>query len=109
MAPWRYDAAPGRVPAMLKARVPGNVLIARVLEESHALRRGNVEANEDVVWVDPDFFSILRVRVIAGDLDQAVRRADGLVLTRSIARKYFGDGPALNQTLELWLSQESTL
>jgi putative ABC transport system permease protein len=101
MAPWRYDAAPTQLPALLRPRIPANVLIARVLEESHALRRGNLEANEDVTWVDPDLFSILRLRVIAGDLDQAVRRADGLVITRSIARKYFGDAPALNETLEL--------
>jgi len=101
MAPWRYDAAPAQLPALLRPRLPADVLIARVLEESHALRRGNLEANEDVTWVDPDLFSILRLRVIAGDLDQAMRRADGLVITRSIARKYFGDAPALNQTLEL--------
>jgi len=101
MAPWRYDATPTRLPAMLRPRIPANVLIARVLEEPHALRRGNIEANEDVVWVDPEMFSILKVRAIAGDPEQAVRRSDGLVLTRSIARKYFGDAPALNQTLEL--------
>jgi len=46
-------------------------------------------------------FSILRLTVIAGNLDEAVRRPDGLVLTQSLARKYFGDRPALNQTLEL--------
>src|SRR5882757_9388423 len=47
MAPWRYDAAPTSLPAMLRPRIPADVLIARVLEESHALRRGNIEANED--------------------------------------------------------------
>jgi hypothetical protein len=101
MSPWIYDAVPGSLPAMLKPRIPAGVLIARVLEETHALRRGNVESNEDILWVDPDLFSILRVRAIAGDLDQAVRRSDGLVLTRSLARKYFGDSPALYQTLEV--------
>jgi putative ABC transport system permease protein len=101
MAPWRYDAAPGPVPSMLKTRLPADVLIARLMEEPHALRRGDFEDNEDIVWVDPDMFSILRLTVIAGNLDEAVRRPDGLVLTQSLARKYFGDRPALNQTLEL--------
>src|ERR1700748_2556530 len=47
MAPWQYAAAPTRRPAMLRPRIPANVLIARVLEEPHALRRCNIEANED--------------------------------------------------------------
>jgi putative ABC transport system permease protein len=101
MAPWRFDAAPGRLPELLKQRIPANVLVARLVGQTHALRRGNFEANEDVLCVEPELFSILRMRPIAGDLDQALRRADGLVLTRSAARKYFGDSPALNQTLEL--------
>jgi len=101
MAPWKHDAAPGSLPGLLKPRIPAGVLIARVLEEPHAVRRGDVEGNEDILWVDPDLFSILKPRVLAGNLDQAVRRSDGLVLTRSMARKYFGDNPALNQTLEL--------
>jgi putative ABC transport system permease protein len=101
MAPWKYDAVPGSLPALLKPRIPADVLIARVMEEPHALRRGNVEGNEDILWVDADLFSILRPRALAGDLNQAVRRPDGLVLTHSVARKYFGDNPALNQTLEL--------
>ena len=78
MAPWRYDAAPTQLPALLRPRIAANILIARVLEESHALRRGDLEANEDITWVDPDLFSILRPRVVAGDLDQAVRRADAI-------------------------------
>src|ERR1700759_3746261 len=44
MAPWRYDAAPGQLPAIFKQRLPANVLIARLMDSVHALRRGTVEA-----------------------------------------------------------------
>ncbi|MEA3180460.1 MAG: putative transport system permease protein [Gammaproteobacteria bacterium] len=101
MAPWRYDGAPGTLPSLLKPKLPADALIARLMEETHALRRGSFEDNEDVVWVDPDMLSILRLTPIAGDPAAAMRRPDALVLTRSAAHKYFGDAPPLNQTLEL--------
>src|SRR6266481_2667287 len=52
-------------------------------------------------WVDPDMFSVLRLSPVNGNLDEAVRRPDGIVLTESAARKYFGDANPLNQTIEL--------
>ncbi|HTU59663.1 MAG TPA: FtsX-like permease family protein, partial [Polyangiales bacterium] len=39
--------------------------------------------------------------VVAGDLQQALRRPDGLVLPRSLARKYFGRDAPLGATLQL--------
>src|SRR5437762_9938896 len=65
MTAWRFDAAPGKLPDILKPRIPTDVLIARVLEEPHALRRGSFESNENVLWAGPDLFSILKVRALA--------------------------------------------
>ena len=100
-APWRYDAAPGTLPSILKPGLPPGTQFARYTEETHALRRGSFEANEDILWVDPEMFAVLRLPVIAGNLAEAVQRPDGIVLTQSLARKYFGAAPALNQTIEL--------
>src|ERR1700748_329674 len=33
MTAWRFDSAPGKLPAILKSRIPADVLMARVLEE----------------------------------------------------------------------------
>jgi putative ABC transport system permease protein len=101
MAPWRWEAAPGSIPALLKSKVPAEVSFARLMEQDHVLRRGEVEANEEILWADPGLFSILRPVVIGGDIDAALRRPDGLVLTRSRARKYFGDDNPLGKTLDL--------
>src|SRR5258707_12152576 len=46
LAPWRYDAAPGTIPALLRTRLPPGVLIARYTEDTLGLRRGSVENNE---------------------------------------------------------------
>ena len=65
---------------------------------SHGLRRGDVEAVEpSFYFADPEIFDVLPLRAAAGDLRTALARPDGLVLTRRMARKYFGtDLPRLS-------------
>ena len=69
---------------------------------SNSLRRGNVEAVEPGFWwADPDIFEVLPLAAAAGDLRTALERPDGLVLTRRMARKYFGTELPLGQTIEI--------
>jgi putative ABC transport system permease protein len=69
---------------------------------SNSLRHGNVEAVEPGFWwADPDIFEVLPLAAAAGDLRTALERPDGLVLTRRMARKYFGTELPLGQTIEI--------
>ncbi|HEY6457823.1 MAG TPA: ABC transporter permease [Steroidobacteraceae bacterium] len=66
------------------------------------LRRGNVETREDrFYWADPNFFDVVPLPALAGDLKSALERPDGLVLTRRMARKYFGRDLPLGETLQI--------
>ncbi|MGH8237638.1 MAG: FtsX-like permease family protein [Steroidobacteraceae bacterium] len=85
----------------LRARVPANVLIARLMPEEHTLRRGEIESNETVNFADPQFFSVLQMPALAGDVAAALQRPDGLVLTADAARKYFGRIDVIGETMEL--------
>jgi putative ABC transport system permease protein len=85
----------------LRARVPSDVVIARLMPEEHTVRRGDIEANETVNFADPQFFSVLRMPTLAGNLKTALQRPDALVLTASVARKYFGRIDVIGETLEL--------
>jgi len=58
-----------------------------------------VFSEERVYWVDNAFFDIFTVPFVAGDPRTALREPLTIVLTRTMARKYFGDGPALGQVL----------
>jgi putative ABC transport system permease protein len=74
----------------------------RTARESHGnvgMRHGHVEAKEVVGWSDPDLFDILHLPVVAGDPSAALKRSDGAVITRAIARKYFGQDAPIGQTL----------
>ena len=43
---------------------------------------------------------------VAGDLAAALDAPDGLVITRAIARKYFGDENPLGQSLQLRMGRQ---
>src|ERR1700761_2123442 len=74
----------------MKQAAPQVHLAARTWNMTVAVRRGGVEVSDQLVWADPDFFAVFPLPVVAGDLQDALRRADGLVMTRSAARRYFG-------------------
>lgn len=63
------------------------------------LKRGDVELGEQIVWADANVFDVFRFPVVRGRLDTALERPDGLVLTRTAAKRYFGDDDPIGQTL----------
>lgn len=65
------------------------------------IRRGAVEGNERLYWADPNIFTVLPLPAVAGDLATALEKPDGIVLTRSMARKYFGRDDPIGETIEI--------
>jgi putative ABC transport system permease protein len=64
------------------------------------VRRGEVVAAEQgLYFADANFFRILRFPVLAGDLEHALDAPDAVVLTRSVARKYFGRDAPVGEVL----------
>jgi putative ABC transport system permease protein len=64
------------------------------------VRRGEIVAAEQgLFYADENYFRILRLPVLAGDLAHALDAPDAVVLTRPMARKYFGRDDPVGQTL----------
>lgn len=55
----------------------------------------------NIRFADNEFFEIFNMEWIAGDQATALTRPFTVVLTESIAKKYFGDEPALGQSITL--------
>jgi len=89
------------VAAWLSLDFPEVDAATRVVNIPFNLRRGALESAEQGAWVDPNFFDVIPFPAIAGDISAALKRPDGLVLTRSVARKYFGRDDPVGETLEL--------
>jgi putative ABC transport system permease protein len=73
--------------------------VTRLVPASVTVRRANVELKELIYWADPNVFAVLPLPVFAGNLQTALTRPDAIVLTRSVARKYFGRDAPLGETL----------
>ncbi|MGD8538391.1 MAG: ABC transporter permease [Candidatus Aminicenantes bacterium] len=52
-----------------------------------------------VVFADPNIFSVLTIPLILGDPRTALSKPNSVVITRSIAEKYFGERNPLGKTL----------
>jgi len=100
-APLYAPTSPSFVAALLKLNFPQIRAATRIAPEDLRLRHDQTEARETIYWADPNAFELLPLPVFAGDLREALRRPDGIVLTRSIAEKYFGRDAPLGRTILL--------
>jgi len=100
-APLYAPTSPSFVAALLKLNFPQVRAVTRIASDDVRLRHDQTEAKETIYWADPNAFELLPLPVLAGDLREALRRPDGIVLTRSIAEKYFGRDAPLGRTILL--------
>ena len=56
---------------------------------------------ETIHWTDPQTAEIFSLDIVAGDLASAIASNTNLAMSRSLARKYFGDGDAIGRVLTL--------
>jgi len=84
-----------------KTDYPDVEMIARVVVQFPSVRRGEIEYGEGIYFADPDFFRMMPFPTLAGNLATALDAPDGLVITPTIAHRYFGDENPLGQTLEV--------
>ena len=74
--------------------------VARLYPDRVGVRHGQVEATELIYWADPDFLSVVGIKTVAGNAATALDAPDSVVLTRSMARKYFGSDAPIGAMLE---------
>jgi putative ABC transport system permease protein len=101
-ADMHMDTTPTDVALWLRNRLPALAPIARIDGGApHGIRVGNIETTEAVYFADPEFFDVFRLPVVAGNVQAALRRPDGVVLTRSRARQYFGRDDPIGEVLRV--------
>jgi putative ABC transport system permease protein len=101
-APMAVDTSPADLARALALDIPGIGEVARLNPDMVSLHHGAVEANEKVYWADPDIFRVLPLPAASGELGPALAQPGTVVLTRSMARKYFGRDDPVGETLELF-------
>jgi putative ABC transport system permease protein len=85
----------------LKSDFPQVEQAARVLTAANRLvRRGDVFFYEDLfMWADQELFDVLTIPFIKGYQEEALTRPQTVVLSETMASKYFGHADPLGKTL----------
>ncbi|WP_010545802.1 ABC transporter permease [Sphingomonas elodea] len=71
------------------------------------VRQGSVSSSEDLTAVDPNYFQLVRLPVIAGDPTRALADPDTMVITQRVATTYFGTGSPLGRTLTIVIGDKT--
>jgi putative ABC transport system permease protein len=96
-----YDRTLSFVGPQLAVKFSEIQALTRLDPDNATVSHANVESHEPVYWADPNAFEVLPLPVVAGDLSTALARPDSVVLSRNMARKYFGRDAPLGETLAL--------
>jgi len=62
---------------------------------------GDKVFTETLTYVDADFFQMFSFEILEGDKGTLLSGQHEVVITRELAKKYFGDGDPLNQVIEI--------
>lgn len=100
-SPRKVDLTFANAAGAFKLDYPETQAAARISSSQSGVRRGELEALDRVIWADWAFFEVLPLPVIAGDLRTALEKPDAVVLTRSMARKYFGKDPPVGEVIDI--------
>lgn len=76
--------------------------VARLMNADPLIRAGeNAFVEERFFMADPEVFDIFSWEIIEGDSKEALSEADGVILSASTAKRYFGEQSALGKELEM--------
>jgi putative ABC transport system permease protein len=84
----------------LKADYPEVEEVVRLTRQATLIKRGDVRFREQgTVFADSSLFSLFNFPLVEGDPRSALKTPFSVVLSQSTAKKYFGDGDPMGQTL----------
>ena len=88
-------------PDLLGTRISGG-------EDGGIVQRGNTAITDDVAMVDPTFFDVFELPIVAGSADRALSQPDSVAISESAAKRYFGTADAVGQTLTVSMWEPKT-
>jgi putative ABC transport system permease protein len=97
--PLALAVTPYPMPEAMRNEVPGVTEMTRVLPSIMTFTAGDRQFRENAFAVDPGFFKLVPLPLVAGDPETVFRNPNSVVLSQSAARKYFGDANPLGRIL----------
>jgi putative ABC transport system permease protein len=96
-----YNQATSQFPAAaaVKSEISEVEETVRLFSQEPTLQHGDKKFEENVLMADESFFEVFSFPLIAGDENSAMIDPSSIIITRSTAKKYFGNENPLGKTL----------
>ena len=101
-------AAVPRVGPFMKEKMPEVEDFVRAFPMESVMEYNNIQYNEERIQiVDPSFLKVFDYPLIHGDAENALNEPNQVVITESIAKKYFGRTDVVGENVKLlsWISE----
>ncbi|MGB3779587.1 MAG: ABC transporter permease [Tunicatimonas sp.] len=98
-----WSSSPGALAAFAQRTLPNIEQIVRVRSGSEAELvkcEGQTFTGDEGAFVDPAFFTVFDFAILQGNRQDMLPDPKSVVLTESIARKYFGDQDPIGQVIQ---------
>lgn len=106
---WKSAYLPLPLGPALKQQFPEIQQVVRGDAGNALVRKDDEVHEESVTYVDSNFFNLFSFPLLRGNPDEVLKDPQDVVLTSSIARKYFGDENPVGKTLRIKMEdQEET-
>ena len=89
--------APFVLVGFMKDHLPEVTAITRLWDIPMTVQVGDRQFLDDTNEVDPDFFTVMKLPLVAGDPGQVLQHPESIVLSETLARKYFGTTSAIGR------------
>jgi putative ABC transport system permease protein len=93
----------------LKANIPEIESTCRIFDFSPVVTLDKKDFTEQTLMVDSTFFQLFDFKFLEGNKSNPFPNANTIILSKSTAKKYFGNTPALDKNLELQLGDSKKL
>ena len=98
-APMPFAMVPYPTPPAMKDEIPGVIDTTRLQREGMTLLIGDRQFVEQVDVVDPNFFDVIKLELVAGTPASVFRQPQSAVISQSYAQKYFGGADPIGKII----------
>lgn len=98
---WAWGTTPKILAPTLKKDYPEIEQAVRVSDADFLFTVGDKKMNESGIFTDPEFFDVFDFKMLQGNSTTALDDPYNMVVTEEFAKKLFGSGDAVGQTVKI--------
>ena len=96
-----FPSVPFPVINVMRAQIPGVLDRTHLIPENMTAQVGDHQFAAKLNFVDPNFFQMIKLPLVAGDPAKVLAQPDSVVLSETTARQYFGTADPVGKTINV--------